>query len=75
MPQDNVQRSDQEDAATSIPPESSIPVVQEYKGSAMILLNPGAKWPFSFGLGKARVVLANMRYIQTFVDTNGSAVE
>ena len=55
--------------------ESSIPVISEYQGKPTILLNPGARFPFSMGLGKARQVLANMRFIQAFVDSNGTSVE
>ncbi len=55
--------------------ESSIPVISEYQGKPTILLNPGARFPFSMGLGKARQVLANVQFIQRFVDTNGASVE
>jgi len=61
-------------AVTPIP-ESSIPVISEYQGKPTILLNPGARFPFSMGLGKARQVLANVQFIQRFVDSGGTSVE
>lgn len=54
--------------------ESSIPTVEEFNGRPTILLNPGAKYPFSLGLGKCRQVLANMSFIQCFVDSEGKRV-
>ena len=73
----DIQRSDAPDAgaATAPAPESTIPTISEFKGKPTILLNPGSQWPFSLGLGKARIVLANVGFIQRFVDSNGTAVE
>ena len=55
--------------------ESTIPVIQDFKGKPTILLNPGSKWPFSLGMGKAKIVLQNVSFLQRFVDTNGTTVE
>ena len=81
----NVQRNDLVDPSEqpvrkpgSDMPESSVPSITEYpegSGKPLIVLNPGARFPFSFGLAKARQILANVGFIQTFVDTNGTAVE
>lgn len=55
--------------------ESSVPIISEFQGKPTILLNPGARYPFSMGLGKARQVLANMQFIQRFVDSNGTSLD
>lgn len=48
-----------------------MPEITEYKGNKLICLNPGAKFTFSFGLGKAKLILENIEAIKKFVDTNG----
>jgi len=48
-----------------------MPEITEYKGNKLICLNPGAKFTFSFGLGKAKLILENIESIKKFVDTNG----
>lgn len=63
-----------QDGETQIP-ESTIPIIQDFKGRPTILLNPGSQWPFSLGIGKAKIVLANMNFIQRFVDSDGTSVE
>ncbi len=50
-----------------------MPEIQEYKGNKLICLNPGSKYPFSFGLGKARMVLENIEVIKKFVETGGES--
>lgn len=50
-----------------------MPELQEYKGNKIICLNPGSKFPFSFGLGKAKMILENYDAIKTFVDSNGES--
>ena len=47
-----------------------MPEIQEYKGNKLICLNPGAKFTFSFGLGKAKMILENLDSIKKFVDAN-----
>jgi hypothetical protein len=39
----------------------------EYKGNPTITLNPGAKYPFTFGIDKARIILENLDDIRAFV--------
>lgn len=51
-----------------------MPELQEYKGNKLICLNPGAKFPFSFGLTKAKMILENIDAIKKFVDSNGESV-
>lgn len=52
-----------------------MPELQEFKGNALICLNPGEKFPFSFGLGKAKMILANIEAIKKFVESEGKSVE
>ena len=44
----------------------------EYKGKPIIVLkrNEEDKYPFSFGLGKARLIIENLEAIQQFVAEN-----
>ena len=51
-----------------------MPELQEYKGNKLICLNPGSKYPFSFGLGKAKMILENIESIKKFVESNGESV-
>jgi hypothetical protein len=37
-----------------------------YKGNPVISLNPESKYPFSFGLTKARLILDNLDDIKAF---------
>jgi hypothetical protein len=52
-----------------------MPEISEYKGNKLICLNPGSKFTFSFGLGKAKMILENLDAIKKFVDTNGESCE
>jgi hypothetical protein len=44
----------------------------EFKGNKMIILKrtPDDNFPFQFGLGKARLIIENMKEIQEFVSKN-----
>ena len=48
-----------------------MPTLSEYKGNKLICLNPGSKFTFSFGLGKAKLILENLDAIKLFVESNG----
>jgi hypothetical protein len=50
-----------------------MPTITEYKGNKLLCLNPGAKFTFSFGLSKAKLILENIDAIKTFVETNGES--
>lgn len=52
-----------------------MPELQEYKGNQLICLNPGERYPFSFGLSKAKLILANLDAIKKFVESEGKSVE
>lgn len=47
------------------------PAIQEYKGLPVLALNPNARFIVSFGLNKAKQILANLDAIKKFVETNG----
>ena len=56
---------------TTANPEShtaSRPKVGQYKGHPMITLNPDDRFPFQFGLQKARLVLQHIEEIRKFVE-------
>jgi hypothetical protein len=44
----------------------------EFKGNKMIILkrNPEDKYPFQFGLSKARLIIENIADIKKFVEDN-----
>jgi len=47
----------------------------EFKGNKMIILkrNPEDKYPFQFGLSKARLIVENIKDIEKFVNDNPRA--
>ncbi len=47
----------------------------EFKGNKMIVLKrtPDDKYPFQFGLGKARLIVEHISEIKKFVDDNPPA--
>ena len=46
--------------------------IGEYKGRPIITLSDGDKpFPFSFGLRKARILLAHIQDIKAFVESHG----
>ncbi|MBN2355593.1 hypothetical protein JXO59_05740 [candidate division KSB1 bacterium] len=49
--------------------ETKNPVeIGEYKGRPIITLNPGERFPFSFGVNKAKLILAHLDDIKAFVE-------
>jgi hypothetical protein len=42
--------------------------ISNYKGHPTISLNAEARYPFTFGLEKARLILSNLQAIRDFVD-------
>ena len=47
--------------------EESGPVVKEYKGHPILVLNPDSRFPFSFGLGKAKLIIEHLETIKEFI--------
>ena len=43
------------------------PLIGEYKGNPVITLNPGDRYPFSFGLTKAKLILQHLDKIKEFI--------
>jgi hypothetical protein len=48
-----------------------MPEIQEFNGNKVLNLNPESKFPFSFGLAKAKLILENLDVIKKFVETEG----
>lgn len=48
------------------------PQIGEYKGKPVITLNPESRFPFTFGLSKAKLILEHLEDIQRFVQTYDS---
>lgn len=48
--------------------------ITEFKGNKILVLkrNPEDSWPFSFGLGKAKLILENLDAIKNFVGNEES---
>ncbi len=44
------------------------PIVQEFKGKPILVLNPGEKFTFSFGLQKAKLIVKHSEAIKKFVE-------
>lgn len=51
-------------------PKTQVPKIETFKGKPVLTLNPEDKWPFSFGVTKARLILQNLDAIKTFVESN-----
>lgn len=47
--------------------------ISEYKGKPILIIKRDEedKFPFSFGLTKAKLILENIEEIKKFVETNG----
>jgi len=48
------------------------PVVDEFKGNKVLILNPGSRFPFSFGVTKAKLILEHVDDIKKFVEEHGN---
>ena len=48
---------------------ASRPQTGQYKGHPMIILNPDDRFPFQFGLNKAKLVLQHFDAIRSFVES------
>jgi len=44
------------------------PVIGEYKGRPVITLNPNSRFPFTFGVSKAKLILEHIEEIKKFVE-------
>jgi hypothetical protein len=50
--------------------------LSEYKGNSLLVLKASAdtKYPFQFGVSKARLILQHIDDIKAFVDSNGGSI-
>ena len=48
--------------------------IQEFKGNKVLCLNPESKFPFSFGVAKAKIILENLDVIRKFVESDGKDI-
>lgn len=48
-----------------------MPEINEYKGNKLLVLNPDAKFKFSFGVSKAKMIIEHIDAIYLFVESNG----
>lgn len=66
-------------APPSPPPAPAVPAGQcaldEYKGHKLLVLNPADKWPFKFGVSKAKLILEHLDTIRRFVEEFGGEEE
>ena len=44
------------------------PVIGEYKGKPVITLNPESRFPFTFGMSKAKLIVKHYDAIVRFID-------
>jgi len=47
--------------------EKAKPQIGEYKGKPVITLNPDSRFPFTFGVAKAKLILEYLDEIRNFV--------
>jgi hypothetical protein len=47
------------------------PEISSFKGNKLLVLNPGAKFLTSFGLGKAKMIVQHYDAILAFVNSEG----
>ncbi len=48
--------------------ENAGPQVSEFKGKPILTLNPGDRFPFSFGVAKAKMIMQNLEAIKKFIE-------
>lgn len=47
--------------------------ISEFKGKKVITLNPDGQFPFTFGVGKAKLILECFEDIEKFVELFGNS--
>ena len=47
--------------------QESGPIEKEYKGHPILILNPESRYPFSFGLSKAKLIIEHLERIKEFI--------
>jgi hypothetical protein len=51
----------------------SKPSIEQYQGQPTLCLNPEARYKFSFGVAKAKMILEHLAEIQAFVASEGTS--
>ncbi len=51
----------------------SKPAIDQYQGSPTLCLNPEARYKFSFGVAKAKMILDHLEAIKAFVASDGNS--
>ena len=50
-----------------------LPQEGEYKGHSILTLNPNSRYPFSFGVSKAKLILEYLDEIKAFIAKHDAA--
>lgn len=54
-----------------MPDDKTTPEITEYKGNKLLTLNPKAKFTFSFGVQKAKMIIEHIDSIRAFAESEG----
>jgi hypothetical protein len=54
--------------------EHSTATIGEFKGKPMFVINKDSKYPFSFGIPKAKVIVKHLKPLLKFVETDGKEI-
>lgn len=49
--------------------------LSSYNDKPVIVLGANSKWPFSFGVGKAKMILQHLDSIKKFVESDGEKIK
>lgn len=52
-------------------PAKTAPITEEYNGHPILVLNPGDRYPFKFGVSKATLITQHINTIKRFVEKGG----
>ena len=51
------------------------PKISEYKGKPVLTLNPNDRYPFTFGLSKAKLIIEHLDTIKAFINQYDHSAE
>ena len=54
--------------------ENSTCDLDSYKGKPMFVINKNSRYPFSFGLAKAKLIVKYYEKLKAFVNSNGASL-
>jgi len=55
--------------------EGSTCCIDSYKGRSTFAINKNTKYPFSFGLLKAKLILKHIEALRSFVESDGQRID